>query len=291
MRLVEKQYGDLNYDRTLYNAEKLREGIQTKKYRFWLAVFDDIDVGIVCLKEHPHFLGTYEGCTLSVLPEYRRQGIAAMLMDTMRESYKNLSASSVFYSILTNSTIEQTREYENGFIPTGLALDRFLFDRDALNVKDEALPERRHHIFMVKPLQKTFTAKLFIPPRLQDIAKSIYDSLNVKIGEIEIEITPQKNKIVEYPENAYAEVYGCEDDYNNDNFSVNTYLDMTDSRCPERFNELIRSGWYFTGLKPLQKQAEYIIMHKGDIKKSLDKTVTGAEFDDIKEKLWSMGNV
>jgi GNAT superfamily N-acetyltransferase len=289
MRLVQKQYGNLNYDRTLYDEDKLREGIASKKYRFWIAVCDSIDVGIVCLKENPNFTGTFEGCTLSVLPEFRRQGIAAKLMDAMREEFSNLSGSSVFYSILTTSTIEQTREYENGFIPTGLALDRFLFDREAKNVVSETLPERRHHIFMVKPLQKTVTAKLFIPSGLCDIVKSIYDSLNVKISEEEI--TPQKCKIVEYPENAYAEIFGCEINYDNDDFSVNAYLDMTDRNCPERFEKLINNGWHFTGLKPLQKQAEYIIMHKGDIKKSLDKTVTLTEFSDLKEKIRSMGNV
>jgi GNAT superfamily N-acetyltransferase len=289
MRLVERQYGSLNYDRTLYDEGKLHEGIQTKKYRFWLAVCDNNDIGIVCLKENPNFLGTYEGCTLSVLPEYRRQGIAARLMDAMREEFKNLFASSVFYSILTTSTVEQSREYENGFIPTGLALNRFLFDREAKNVVSETLPERRHHIFMVKPLEKKTTAKLYIPPAIQDVVKSIYDNLNVTIGEEEI--VPQKGKIVEYPENAYAEVFGCDIDYSNDDFAVNAYLDLTDRRCPERFSELIKSGWYFTGLKPLQKQAEYIIMHRGEIANALDKTVTLTEFDDIKEKIRSMGNV
>jgi GNAT superfamily N-acetyltransferase len=286
---VEKQYGNLNYDRTLYDEDKLYEGIAAKKYRFWLAVCDNNDIGIVCLKENPNFTGTYEGCTLSVLPEYRRQGIAAKLMDAMRETFGTLFASSVFYSILTTSTVEQTREYESGFIPTGLALDRFLFDLEAKNVQTETLPERRHHIFMVKPLEKRTTAKLFIPLEIEDIVKSIYGNLDVTIGENEI--TPQKGKVVEYPENAYVEIFGCEMNYNNDDFSVNTYLDMTDRKCPERFNELIEGGWYFTGLKPLQKQAEYIIMHKGDIKKSLDKTVTLTEFDDIKENIRSMGNV
>jgi GNAT superfamily N-acetyltransferase len=287
MRLVGRQYGNLNYDRTLYDEEKLQDGISSGNYRFWIAVCDDIDVGIVCLKKHLHFHETYEGCTLSVLPEYRRQGIAAKLMDFMREAFNEISASSVFYSILTTGLIEQNREFENGFIPTGLALDRFLFDRQALNVKSETLPERRHHIFMVKPLQKTVTARLFIPPMIEDFVKSIYDRLNVKIGDEET--APQKGEIVTYPENAYTEVFGSL--YEEDGYAANLYLDMTDRKCPEKFLELIKGGWYFTGIKPLQKQAEYIIMHKGDIKKSLDKTVTLTEFDDLKEKIRSMGNV
>jgi hypothetical protein len=66
---------------------------------------------------------------------------------------------------------------------------------------------------------------------------------------------------------------------------------MTDKRCPALYEELIKGGWKFTGLKPLQKSAEYIIMHRGEITAALDKTITLTEFDDIKEKIRSMGNV
>jgi GNAT superfamily N-acetyltransferase len=289
MQLVQKQYGNLNYDRTLYDKDRLQAGIAEGRYRFFLAVCEGEDIGIVCLKQSSLFTDTYEGCTLSVIPEFRRQGIAAMLMDSIREIFPKLQAPSIFYSILTTGTVEQIREYQNGFTPTGFALDRFLFDRDALNVKKEELPERRHHIYFVKPL-KAYTAKLFIPPDVKPVVTEIYKNLNV--SETDREVIPAPQMKAFYPENAYAEFFGCEDfDEIPDGFSINAYLDMTDRRCPDRYKKLLNNDWRFTGIKPLQKTAEYLIMHRGSTLNALDKTITLKEFDEIKEKIRGMGNV
>jgi GNAT superfamily N-acetyltransferase len=281
MKLVERQYGRLNYDRTLYDEDKLHDGIKTEKYRFWLAEYDNTDAGLVCLKEHPHFTGTFEGCTLTVLPEFRRHGIAKLLMDTMREAFGDIEGSSVFYSVLTTSLTEQNREFENGFIPTGLALNRFLFDTAAANLAAESLPKRRHHLFMCAELGKRETAKLFIPPAAHGFVRNIYDKLNVHIGEKETE--PAPSEVLYYPENKYVEIYNTLPEDIPEDFAANLFLDMTDKHTPERFAKL--AGWHFTGLKPLQETAEYIIMHKGGINTALEETKTLSAFETEKEEI------
>jgi GNAT superfamily N-acetyltransferase len=288
MKLVERQYGRLNYDKTLYDEGKLYEGIKTEKYRFWLACCDNKDAGLVCLKQHPHFTGTFEGCTLTVLPEFRRRGIAKMLMDTMRETFGDTEGSSVFYSVLTTSLIEQNREYDNGFVPTGLALDRFLFDKAAANLAAESLPKRRHHIFMVLPLKKKETAKLFIPLAVEGFVRNIYDKLNVRIGERETK--PAPSAVLCYPENRYIEIYNSLPEEIPEDFAANLFLDMTDSRTPERFAKLADRDWQFTGIKPLQETAEYIIMHRSGIDTALDETKTLPAFEAQKEEIRRLSN-
>jgi GNAT superfamily N-acetyltransferase len=290
MRLVYKQYGELNYDRTLYDKDKLFDGIKTEKYRFWLAEYDGQDAGLVCLKAHPHFIGTYEGCTLSVLPEYRRHGIAKKLSDTMQSTFDSVRAASIFYSILTVRTLEEEREYENGCKPTGFALDRFLFDKGAVNLSSESLPKRRHHIFLVLPLDKKQTSKLFIPPQIENFVRNIYSDLGVTIGDTEAE--PMTGEIVDYPENAYREYYSILPDVKTDeNIAANLFLDMTDRRTPERYKQLLRDGWRFTGIKPLQTTSEYIIMHKGDINEGLNESKTLTAFLTQKEDIRRIGNI
>jgi GNAT superfamily N-acetyltransferase len=283
MKLAQRQYGSLNYDRTLYDADKLREGIKEEKYRFWLAEYDNKDAGIVCLKAHPHFTGTFEGCTLTVLPEFRRHGIAKKLSDTMQSTFDTIRTPSIFYSILTVRTLEEEREFDNGCKPTGFALDRFLFDKTAENLTAENLPERRHHLFLVLPLDKKQTAKLFIPPALDNFVKDIYNSMGVKIGETETEPAPCET--ITYPENRYIEFYGSMPNDIPGDFAANLFLDMTDRRTPGRYQKLTRDGWHFTGIKPLQKTAEYIIMHKGGIKAGLDASKTLSAFTTQKEEI------
>jgi GNAT superfamily N-acetyltransferase len=276
--LVRLQYGELNYDKTLYDSERLAEGISTGKYRFWIATYDGNDAGMVCLKGHPYFSGTYEGCTLTVLPQYRRHGIAKMLMDKMREVFGSLRAESVFYSVLTTSLTEQNREYKNGFIPTGFALNRFLFDKTAPNLTVETTPLRRHHLYMVMPIEKRETAKLFIPPETETYVKLIYSQLGVSIGDETIKAAPSETAI--YSEHDYTDYYGCMPDGNATGFA-NVFLDMTDSETPKRYENLRQQGWHFTGIKPLQTEAEYLIMHKGDIT-AINSTVTLPAFDTAK---------
>jgi GNAT superfamily N-acetyltransferase len=288
MRLVKRQYGELNYDRTLYDRGALYSGIAAENYRFWLAECDGNDAGLVCLKKNPHFTGTFEGCTLSVLPEFRRHGIAKLLMDTMREAFDSTDAPSIFYSVLTTTLIEQNREYENGFIPTGFALDRFLFDKNAVNVAAENLSERRHHIFMVKPLKKRLTAKLFIPPPLENFVRGIYDNLNVKIGDEETEPAPCET--IKFPENRYIEIYGKLPVEIPTDTAANLFLDMTDKSTPRRYAELIADSWKFTGIKPLQERAEYIIMHRGGINAALDASKTLSAFEAAKQEIRRLGN-
>jgi GNAT superfamily N-acetyltransferase len=300
MEMVRRQYGTLNYDRTLYRADALRSGIEARKYRFWIARCDGEAAGIVCLKEHPHFTGTFEGCTLTVLPQFRRHGIAKKLSDTMQSTFENVRAASIFYSILTVRTLEEEREYENGCKPTGYALDRFLFDNGAANLKAESFPARRHHIFLVLPCDKKVTGKLFIPPVLEPFVRRIYADLNIEIGDIPV--TPAPTETVYYPENAYIEYYGWRDFENaestafagelpDENTAANLFLDMTDERTPARYDELVSAGWRFTGLKPLQQTAEYIVMHKGGIDSALDASLTLKAFEASKEEIRGISHV
>jgi N-acetylglutamate synthase-like GNAT family acetyltransferase len=285
MDLVKRQYGKLNYDNALYQSDTLTHRINEKMYRFFIAFSDEKPAGMVCLKEHPDFEYTLEGCTLTVLPEYRGNGIAKALMDTMRQNYEKSDADSVFYSILTNSTLEQDREFENGFSPTGIALDRFYFDKNAENLKDENLPRRRHHIFMCKPLLKKKTGKLFIPKELEEIVCGIYDDLGVIIGNEKAPETPWGGII--YKQHKYEEIFTEYLSEPPDDYSVNAFLDLANENCPVEYYKLRKLNYVFTGLKPLQTNAEYIIMHRAPdgIKKSLDETKTLAAFDKIKNKL------
>lgn len=282
-----KQYGNLNYDRTLYDSDKLREKIEKGLYRYWLAVCDGDDAGLVCLKSNPHFAGTFEGCTLTVLPQFRRRGIAKKLSDTMQSSFSDVRAASIFYSILTVRTLEEEREYENGCKPTGFALDRFLFDKNAPNLTAENLPKRRHHLYLVLPHDKKVTAKLFIPPELDSFVRNIYKDLGVEIGNTRTE--PEPSKIVTFPENDYTEIYGYIP-HKLSTSAANLFLDLTDSKTPDYYKLLKIDGWRFTGVKPLQETAEYIIMHKGDINNGLDASMTLSAFEAQKKEIRRIGN-
>jgi GNAT superfamily N-acetyltransferase len=291
MNLVLMQYGRLNYDPLLYDRGGLTAAIGGD-YRFWLAFAEENGcekpAGMVCLKAHTLFEGTFEGCTLMVLPQFRGHGLAARLMDSMRRRFDSLpNAASVFYSVLTTTTLEQDREYKNGFIPTGLALNRFLYDRSAENLTGVKLPSRRHHIFMCKALQKHETPKLYIPAEVEDIIRGIYRDLGVIIGSKPT--ADQINIIIPYPEHHYTEYYGCVPegfDFDRNGY-VNFFLDMTLPSCPSDFDKLKKAGFVFTGTKPLQTAAEYVIMHysPGEAKPAIEETITLTAFDGIKNRL------
>lgn len=302
MEMVRLQYGGLNYDPLLYDRSGLSAAIG-KNYHFWLAFAGGKTAGMLCLKAHTIFEGTYEGCTLMVLPAFRGHGIAAELMDTMRRSFDGLpGAASVFYSVLTLDTIEQDREYVNGFTPTGLALNRFLYDPSAENLNGTKLPERRHHLIMCKALQKRETAKLYIPSAVENTLRGIYRDLGVNIGEkpanerSDKRTNKQTCRIVAYPVHHYTEYFGSvPEDHNFDKTGyINFFLDMTLPSCPEDFLRLKRLGFVFTGAKPLQTTAEYIILHYSPCgaKTAIDETITLTAFDGIKTKLTirSLGN-
>ncbi|MDR0957960.1 MAG: GNAT family N-acetyltransferase [Clostridiales bacterium] len=286
IRMVKMQYGDLNPNRKLYDKEYLFDAIKNGIYKFYICRndFDEV-VGIVCAKNNEMFPGCVEGCTLIVSPEYRGQGLAKELMRVMKSDiFQNSYMNVLIYNAITLDTISQKIEAADGFIPTGILLNRFKYDQETENLKNMDIPLRRHHLVMVKPIDKKITENIFVPHELESIVYDVYKKIGVKFYENKSE--KSYRQLFDYPEHNYADFIGFLPDDSQMRESVNVWLNMNSGDCPALYEEAKKRGFVFSGIQPLSDKGEFLIMHRsGRFKEALHEAKTIPEFNYLKEVL------
>ncbi|MDR2044814.1 MAG: GNAT family N-acetyltransferase [Clostridium sp.] len=289
--LVCLQYGEGNADRTLYDAEALAEKMNRGIYRFFVAEEEGKLVGMVCRKRGEDFGGSVEGCTLSVLPRYRGDRIGVSLMSAMKRDCVRSGIPALYYQVLTLNEIVQRREYADGFVPCALILNRYRYDRTAVNLRHIPLPERRHHLLMVKAIRQKKVYRLFFPKILEDYIFGVYVELGVSVGG---EVCGVKRGVVvhDYPSHDYADFLGGLPQSLPGRESVNLWLNMYQKDCGEQYERAVEAGFSFTGVEPLAGDGEYLILHRSpSAPAAFSQSRTIREFDERKNFLRRCGNV
>jgi hypothetical protein len=284
-RLYDAQYGDFypNVNRVFADSDLLATAIRSPLYRFYVAEAPEgVVAGAICIRCDEHFYGSSEACGLIVDSELRGKGYFTELSRTMRADFDSLDVCSIYYVSVTKNTKVQESEYRAGAFPCGLILDKYE------NYVQDGLQKGLQLLVMSRPVKKRAVEKLFIPTEIEADALAMYASMGITLTD-----TPAQN--IPEPMRAQIKAYHSLEFFTelprefDKTAHVNLYLNMTDEYCIEKYEEARDKGFFFTGFKPLQTNAEYIILHRPPVPErffaALGETRTLEAFAPLREKI------
>jgi hypothetical protein len=290
-RLYDAQYSDFypNVNRVFSDSDLLATAIQSPVYRFYVATTPEEEIaGAICIRADEHFYGSSEACGLIVDDRYRGKGYFTELSRTMRADFDSLDVDSIYYVSVTKNTKVQESEYRAGATPCGLILDKYK------NYVNDGLQEGLQLLVMCRPVKKRVTEKLFIPTEIEAEARALYKEMGVKLGN---EHTGRLADSLKAAIPAYdsLEYFGRLPRNFDETKHINLYLNMADENCPEDYLSAKAKGFFFTGFKPLQLEAEYIILHRPPAPSRFLAAITEAKtleaFEPIRRKIIALARL
>jgi hypothetical protein len=182
-------------------------------------------------------------------------GYFTELSRTMRADFDKLDICSIYFVCVTKTSRVQESEYRAGAFPCGLILDKYE------NYVNDGLQTGLQLLVMSRPVKKRVVEKLFLPPEIETEARDLYASMGIALSDIPARYlaAPIRASIDIYNSNEYFSRLSRDYDKTR---HINLYLNMLDEDCPENYENAKEKGFFFTGFKPLQTDAEYIIMHR-----------------------------
>jgi hypothetical protein len=173
----------------------------------------------------------------------------------MRSDFDTLDICSIYFVCVTKTVRVQESEYRAGAYPCGLILDKYE------NYVNDGLQTGLQLLVMCKPVKKLAVEKLFIPTEIEAEAQKLYADLKTELSGIPVKqlASPIRASIDAYNSSEFFSRLYRDFDPSRHN---NLYLNMLDEECPENYINAKAKGFSFTGFKPLQTDAEYIIMHR-----------------------------
>lgn len=231
--------------------------------------------------------GAFEGSVLLLLrnikTEYRGMGISSYQLNDLlnRVSVSFPNAVSMYADVMTHDTISQNSLVHRGYTLTAL---RLMVYKNKIIVPHLNYPEHTKMTQAVycKSLLSGGNVTLYAPDELQKVIRQIYSGLNIDVrfadegSTIEAEQTLSEihfNEIHAHTEiiiskpgnNLDLEIKNVLKQHNAyEDLTATVYLNMNEQGSKAAYEILKHNGFYFSGIKPLSKAGEYIILSKTD---------------------------
>ncbi len=231
--------------------------------------------------------GVFDGSILlmlrSVLTEYRGKGVASKQEDYLLDQVKKYygDSLSLYADVMTHNDISQKTLTRQGFVLCGLRMMLY---------KSEIMVPKLNYPKGTKMSQAVYCkainhkdVSLFAPEKHKELIKSIYEKLGVPCSFSEYADIPDDLRrigmynISEKPKHSSAEFYierPAEDfdmvfmpkikEYLKNGSTCVAYINACFSEGLAVYEKLQKIGFYFTGIKPLSLNGEYIIMSQSD---------------------------
>lgn len=182
-------YGN-TYEDYIYYPQKINQMQKDRELLSLIAVSKDKKVmGHIAMKFNKKSDEYAELGVLFVNPEYREKGLADVLVKSIIKIAKDLNLRSVFTRSVTGHPASQRIACDNGFLDTGLLLDLFPAKVDLKSMKG-ADTHKMSGLVQWLPLQKPRFRHLSIPDKYSDVARYLYNQINISYDEI----IPLKNQ-------------------------------------------------------------------------------------------------
>lgn len=223
--------------------------------------------------------------TLRVVKKcYRKMGIGDYQENILLEELKKAKGiCSIYVELMQNNGSSQGVLHQKGFINTGLRLAQY-GNQKLLKALNTSTDYRTSAVVMCKNAGVKDVGILYCPDNLTSFVKNIYDELNTSTQILNEQNRIKKVKdliqVHEYPSdgcvNLFVDVIGKDFERNlsyllklhtKDVFVC--YLNMKDEASCSAYEKLIERGFFFTGIKPLNKESEYMMLARLD-KKQID---------------------
>lgn len=298
---IRDEYGDTYFKRGFYNPQFIREEAREQHILFLVAqTLSGKIVGMMILKQFYPEESMCEIASQIFLKKYRGYGLAMPFFRFGIEIMLERNYSAAYCLPVVFHDITQRLLYRYGLHATGFFLN--VFDMEQIHHSYKKDENTKHaQAIQIKALGKTDAGVLYIPREHQNICKQIYDRLDVNYQlaeEPECKVSagmPDRSDIIyindEVQSNLAIKIKRVGQDLEQQltqihstyplkgKQTVNVLLNCNDVNGVFAYRILKKMGYFFTGLKPLCSESEYMVLHHcGEVVIHFDTYVVSEEF-------------
>lgn len=280
---IRDEYGDTYFKRSFYSpaflAQEIRKGIMT----FLVAEREEKGIiGMLLLKDFHPEESMCEIASQIFRKEYRGYGLAEPFFSFGMDILKTRSYSAAYSLPALFHDVTQRLLYRQGLRATGFFLNVFCLSR-IIHSYENGRNVKHSQGVQVMAMGKRTAGELYLPEEHREFCGHIYRTLGVTYQIGELRPRPRKQGNITWMQNreqlsleirihevgrnlrqgmAFLEScfppVGCQ--------TINVCLNINDPNAQNAYVVLKEMGYFFTGLKPLCSDREYMILHKaGDV--------------------------
>ncbi len=306
------EYGDTYFKGDFYNTRYLQREADDGRISFIVAenVCTGEIAGMMSLKT---FYPKDEMCEIAsqiIKKEYRGYGLAMPLFEygmrlLQEKQYTSAYCLPVMFHDVTQRLMKRFDLVATGLIMNVFDVENMIHSYDnGRNIKhSQGIQVRRH--------TKTDAGILYLPAEHIRFCKGIYDALGVtyKVAPQGTRLPDSDTGIITYEQDERQqslEIRVCTVSRDmadtldrllqryplKGKQTANIFLNINDKGAVWAYNRLRERGWFFTGLRPLGGNREYMVLHNsGDIKIFLEDYHVSKEFEFITDYVKQNGGV
>lgn len=284
------EYGATYFKQNFYDEAYLQKESEEGHISFFVAeVVEDRDgrkdfcmgeiAGMMILKDSYPVASMCEIASQIFKKKYRGYGLAMSFFEYGMRVLEKRQYSSAFCLPVLFHDVTQRLMNRFGFIATGLLLNVFDVE-DMTHSYDNGRNTKHSQGIQVKKVGECNVGTLYLPKEHAKFCKQIYNQLGVKckivydakkvaesgVGyvtskqnekqhNLEIHIYSVGENVVDQVENVLKNcpLKGKQ--------TANIFLNLCDERAAWAYRQLKEKGWFFTGLRPLCGEWEYMVLH------------------------------
>ncbi len=299
---VRDEYGESYHKKGFYSAEYLRQEAKKGFITFLVAQTKAGEIaGMLILHE---FFPEESMCKIAseiIRKKYRRYGLAMPFFEYGMDIllHRNVSAASCLPVAFHDIT--QRLLYRLGMRATGLILN--VFDLEQLHHSYKNGRNTKHSLgIQIRAVNKWNVGKVYLPKEHQDFCLRIYEGLDVMCCIAKESRMFQKGRTVstlsyrqdELHHSLEIRIYGIGIDLPEridalhkeyplkGKQTANIFLNINDPNAVWAYQKLKQMGYFFTGIKPLCSENEYMVLHHlGEVEVYFQDYVMSEEFAEI----------
>lgn len=299
---IRDEYGDSYFKQDFYRSEYLKNEAH-RHITFLVAETGEGEIaGMMILKRFYPDESMCEIASQIFKKKYRGYGMAMPFFRYGMKIMKTQDYSAAYCLPVLFHNVTQRLLYRLGLRATGLILNVFDMDKTHHSYSNGKNSKHSQGI-QIMAMEKTDAGKLYLPDEHKEFCRTVYDSLGVtyKIDKVCGAAGHIKGMtVLEYQQNIphsslEIRIHRVGGDYKEQleklrlkyppvgKQTVNVFLNINDRNAVEVYKYLSGQGYFFTGLKPLCSDREYMILHNsGDVKICFEDYVFSEEFEKIK---------
>lgn len=300
---IEEEYGGTYFKRELYRPEQIRRKAQSGRIVFLVAERmppekeDGVEIaGMLILKRFYPEETMCEVASQIFRKKYRGYGLAMPFFEYGMEILEGGSYSAAYCLPVLFHDTTQRLLYRLGFRATGLVLNVFHMEKITHSYKRDRNKKHSQGI-QIKMEEKKNAGMLYLPKEHQDFCGEIYDALgaayrmaesgkgalagncgmSVTQNEEQCSLTVCLRKVGADLQQRMEEIHrryplaGMQ--------TANIFININDENAVWAYRLLVKSGYFFAGLRPLCAEWEYMVLHhRGEVEICFEEYALSGEF-------------
>lgn len=296
---IRDEYGDTYFKRSFYSPAYLAQEIHKGTMTFLAAETEEEGIiGILLLKDFHPEESMCEIASQIFRKEYRGYGLAEPFFSFGMDILKTHSYSAAFSLPVLFHDVTQRLLFRRGLRAAGFFLNVFHLPRITHSYENGRNVKHSQGV-QIMAMGKQNAGELYLPEEHREFCSHIYRTLGVTYQFGGMKPQPRKQSNITWLENeeqlsleirihevgrdlrrsmALLEscfpAAGCQ--------TINVCLNINDPDAQSAYLVLKEMGYFFTGLKPLCSDREYMILHKaGEAEISFEDYVLTGEFREL----------